>query len=105
VVAQEAHGFPLGYGLVPVGGRKRKLRRDGRRILGESVSSSPPDSPISMSELDSSGDSSMMMTPSLSPPSSSTTHRDDEFMNEETYALELMMIWIGWLVLVVVLVD
>ena len=84
MVAQEAHdyysahGFPLGYGSVPVRSRKRRWRK----IVGGAGSSTTA---TAGSESDCA--SSMMgSTPSLSPPSP----RDDEFMNEETYSFELM---------------
>ena len=84
MVAQEAHdyysvhGFPLGYGSVPVRSRKRRWRK----IVGGAGSSA-----MATAGSDSDCASSMMVsTPSLSPPSL----RDDEFMNEETYSFELM---------------
>jgi hypothetical protein len=70
VVAQEAHdyysahGFPLGYGSVPVRSRKRRWRKmvGGATTTTTATTPSPSPSPI----------------------------RDDEFMNEETYSFELM---------------
>ena len=82
VVAQEAHdyysahGFPLGYGSVPVRSRKR---RRWRKIVGGS-------STMTTAAGSDSDCASSSMTPSLSP----TSPRDDEFMNEETYSFELM---------------
>jgi len=98
VVAQEAHdyysvhGFPLGYGLVPVRGRRRRWRRDGRKLGGGCTS--PSDSTLALAAMSTpdldpaSSSSSSIMTHPLSP--SETTHRDDKFMNEETYQFELL---------------
>ena len=95
-MAQEAHdyysvhGFPLGYGLVPLRGRRRRWRRDGRKLGGGCTSPSTPAlAAMSTPDLDpASSSSSSIMTPPLSP--SEPTHRDDEFMNEETYQFELL---------------
>ena len=83
MVAQEAHdyysahGFPLGYGSVPV-----RSRRRWRKIVGGAGSSTTPTTAGS----DTDCTSSMMVSTPLSP----TSPRDDEFMNEETYSFELM---------------
>ena len=83
MVAQEAHdyysahGFPLGYGSVPVRSRKRRrLRKIDDGGVGSTTIAAGLES-----------DCASSMTPSLS---SSPSPRDDEFMNEETYSFELM---------------
>ena len=87
VVAQEAHdyysahGFPLGYGSVPVKPRKRRWRK---MATGSGLATAAATAG-SESDCASSCSSMMVTTPSLSP-----STREDEFMNEETYSFELM---------------
>ena len=79
VVAQEAHdyysahGFPLGYGSVPVRSRRRRWRKIAGGAGSNTTATAGSDSDCSSSI--------MVSTPSP---------RDDEFMNEETYSFELM---------------
>ena len=77
------HGFPLGYGSVPIKSRKRRWRKKvGPVGSGSAVA---PAAEGSESDCASSCSSMMVTTSSLS-----STTRDDEFMSEETYSFELM---------------
>jgi hypothetical protein len=84
VIAQEAHGcysahgFPLGYGSVPVISRRRRWRKIVGGAGFNTTATSGSDSDFALS--------TMVSNLSLSPPSP----RDDESINEETYSFELM---------------